>query len=54
MAFRKRKKSTTTYEDPEALFRDQQNRKVEEPLSHQSDMLRKYMNEAFDKPDVAL
>jgi hypothetical protein len=42
MAFRKRKKATTTYDDPEALFRDQRHRKVEGPLSHQSDMLRKY------------
>lgn len=54
MAFRRKKKITTTYSDPEALFRDQRNRRVEGPLSHQSDMLRKYMKEALEKHDVAL
>ena len=54
MAFKRKKKSTTTYSEPEALFRDLRNRKVEGLLSHQSDMLRKYMAEAFDEPNVAL
>ena len=54
MAFRKRKKSTTSYEDPEALFRDRRHRTVQGLLSHQSDILRRYIKEAFEKPDVAL
>ncbi len=53
MAFRKKKKSATIYADPESLFRDLRNRKVEGLLSHQSDILRRYMK-AIEEPDVAL
>lgn len=54
MAFRRKRKAVTTYDDPEALFRDRRNRTVQGPLSHQSDILRRYQEEAFDKPNVAL
>ncbi|MEW4566162.1 DEAD/DEAH box helicase [Bremerella sp. JC770] len=54
MVFRKKKKTATSYSDPEALFRDLRNRTVEGLLSHQSDILRRYIGEAFDEPDVAL
>ena len=53
MAFRLNKRSGTSTESPEALFRDLRNRKVEGLLSQQADMLRKYM-EHVAKPDVAL
>ncbi len=54
MAFRKKKKTTAFYEDPESLFRDQRNRTVEGLLSHQSDILRRYHSEALNEHDVAL
>jgi len=54
MAFIRRKKTSTTYTDPESLFRDRRNRTVPGPLSHQSDILRRYQAEAFDKENVAL
>lgn len=54
MSFRKKRKSLPVYSDPEALFRDLRNRKVEGLLSHQSDILRRYVAEAFEAPDVAL
>lgn len=54
MAFRQKKKKKTLYSDPEALFRDRKNRTVQGLLSHQSDILRRYQEEAFNKPNVAL
>lgn len=54
MAFRRKKKASTSYDNPEALFRDRRNRTVQGLLSHQSDILRRYQEEAFEKPDVAL
>jgi len=54
MAFRRKKKTTASYNDPESLFRDRKNRKVQGLLSHQSDILRRYQKEAFKKPNVAL
>jgi len=54
MAFRPKKKKKTLYSDPEALFRDRKNRTVQGLLSHQSDILRRYQEEAFNKPNVAL
>jgi len=54
MAFIKKKKTSTSYDDPEALFRDRRNRSVQGLLSHQSDILRRYQQEAFEKPNVAL
>jgi hypothetical protein len=54
MAFIRKKKTTTTYSDPESLFRDRRNRTIPGPLSHQSDILRRYQAEAFDKENVAL
>lgn len=54
MAFHKKKKVSKTYDDPESLFRDRRNRTVPGLLSHQSDILRRYAEEALNKPDVAL
>ncbi|MBM0744054.1 DEAD/DEAH box helicase family protein [Phormidium sp. CLA17] len=54
MAFRKKKKFTTSYDNPEALFRDRRNRTVQGLISHQSDILRRYQDEAFNQPNVAL
>ncbi len=54
MPFRKKKKNATAYDDIESLFRDLRNRKVEGLLSHQSDILRRYEVEAFNKPNVAI
>jgi superfamily II DNA or RNA helicase len=54
MAFRQKIRKLSSYDDPEALFRDRRNRTVQGPLSHQSDILRRYHKEAFDKPNVAL
>jgi hypothetical protein len=54
MVFKKKKRSSALYENPEALFRDRRNRTVQGLLSHQSDMLRRYKDEAFEKSNVAL
>ncbi|MBN2129800.1 MAG: DEAD/DEAH box helicase [Sedimentisphaerales bacterium] len=54
MAFRRKKKNKTSYADPEALFRDRRHRTVQGLLSHQSDVLRRYIEEAFNKANVAL
>lgn len=53
VAFKTRYKPTISYDSPEALFHDLRTRSVEGLLSHQTDMLRRYMEEAFDKKDVA-
>ena len=53
MAFRLNKRSASSTESPEALFRDLRNRSVEGLLSQQADMLRKYMDHV-DAPDVAM
>ncbi len=42
MAFKKIRQSNISAENPEALFWDLRNRKVEGPLSHQADILREY------------
>lgn len=54
MAFSKKRNSKSNYSNPEALFRDRRNRKVQGLLSHQSDILRLYQDEAFDNANVAL
>ncbi len=53
MAFRLNKRSTSSTESPEALFRDLRNRSVEGLLSQQADMLRKYMEHVAES-DVAM
>jgi len=53
MAFRLNKRSTSSTESPEALFRDLRSRSVEGLLSQQADMLRKYMDHVDDL-DVAM
>ncbi len=54
MAFHKKKTNRVSCDSPEALFRDLRNRTAEGLLSHQADILRRYQNEAFGKPDVAI
>ena len=54
MAFKRKKKVKATYTDPEALFRDRRKRSVQGLLSHQSDILRLYHQEAFTDENVAL
>lgn len=53
MAFRLSKRTKSSVETPEALFRDLRNRSVEGLLSQQADMLRKYMDNV-NESDVAL
>ncbi|MBW4494684.1 MAG: DEAD/DEAH box helicase [Oscillatoria princeps RMCB-10] len=54
MAFKKTRHSHSSAEDPEALYRDYKNRKVEGLLAHQADLLREYQKQALDSSDVAL
>ena len=53
MAFITKKKSNTTYKNPESLFRDLRSRNVEGLMSQQADMLREYMK-VNDASDIAL
>ena len=53
MAFKLPTKTSTDFKDPETLFRDLNDRKVEGLHSQQADMLRAYM-EHIDHQDVAL
>jgi hypothetical protein len=53
MAFDLKKKSAIAGETPEALFRDLRGRTVEGLLAHQADLLRDYVQNALDEPDVA-
>ena len=54
MAFELKKKSATTADSPESLFRDLRGRTVEGLLAHQADLLRDYVQHAVDHSDVAL
>ncbi|WP_315858457.1 DEAD/DEAH box helicase [Cyanobium sp. Lug-B] len=54
MAFNTKRRVAKSYDTHEALFRDRRNRMVQGLLSHQSDILRKYQNEALEKPNVAI
>ncbi len=54
MPFNTGKRVSASYETPEALFRDRRNRSVQGLLSHQSDILRRYQEEAIDKLNVAI
>ena len=54
MPFNTSVRGSASYDSPEALFRDRRNRKVQGLLSHQSDILRRYQDEAFNRPDVAI
>ena len=54
MPFKRKKKASALYDNPEALFRDRRDRTIPGLLSHQSDILRRYQEEAFDKPNVAI
>jgi hypothetical protein len=54
MAFKTLKTATVSLESPESLFHDLRGRKIPGLLSQQADLLRKYISEAVEKPDVAL
>jgi hypothetical protein len=55
MAFKKTTKKLVSVESPEALFNDLRGRrKIQGLLAHQADVLRRYVLEAQELPDVAL
>src|SRR6202012_3171027 len=54
MAFKSIKTSTLSVENPEALFRDLRAKTILGLLSQQADLLRAYVAEAVNIPDVAL
>ena len=54
MPFNTSVRGGASYDSPEALFRDRRNRKVQGLLSHQSDILRRYQEQAIDNPNVAI
>jgi tetratricopeptide (TPR) repeat protein len=54
MPFNTSIRGSANYDSPEALFRDRRNRKVQGLLSHQSDILRRYLEEAINLPNVAI
>lgn len=54
MAFKPIAPDPTPPSDPEALFKDLRSRRVEGLLSHQADVIREYMREGLNHPDVAL
>jgi len=54
MAFKAVRVVGGQYPDPEALFADIKQRKSPGLLSQQADIIRKYMNEAIDLPDVSI
>jgi hypothetical protein len=54
MAFKTIKTSALSVESPEALFRDIRTKKIPGLLSQQADLLRVYVAEAVNHPDVAL
>jgi replicative superfamily II helicase len=54
MAFKTTKGATGSLESPEAMYNDVRPRKIKGLISHQADVLRDYLREAVDEPDVAL
>jgi len=54
MAFKATKASGTLPGDPEEMLRDLKGRKIPGLLAHQADMVRAYVLDAIDSPDVAL
>ena len=54
MAFKTTKATAVSLDSPETLFHDLRTRKIPGLLSQQADLLRKYMAEAVNAPDVAL
>jgi len=54
LAFKIQKTESISLENPESLFRDLRQRKIQGLLSHQADVLRQYVSNAVDKPDVAV
>jgi hypothetical protein len=54
MAFKIPKAGEIIHDDPVALFNDLRQRKVQGLLAHQADVLRAYMSDALNAPDVAL
>jgi hypothetical protein len=54
MGFKVGKQSAVSLDSPEALFRDLRQRTIAAPHAHQADVLRDYVAQALDRPDVAL
>lgn len=54
MGFRINKTDNINFDTPQEMYSDYKNRKINGPLDYQSDMIDLYMEEAFEKPDVAL
>src|SRR5712664_695770 len=54
MGFKVGKQSAVSLDSPEALFRDLRQRTIAAPHAHQADVLRDYVANALERPDVAL
>lgn len=54
MGFRINKTDNINFDTPQEMYSDYKNRKINGPLDYQSDMIDLYMEEAFEKTDVAL
>jgi len=54
MGFKAGKQSAVSLDSPEALFRDLRQRTIAAPHAHQADVLRDYVAQALERPDVAL
>ena len=54
MSFKKINRTTQTASSPEKLIFDLPRRKIPGVLTHQSEVMRSYAENAVEKPDVAL
>lgn len=54
MAFVKRKTESINFKTPQEMYSDYKSRKIKGIIDYQSDVIDKYMNEGYDKPNVAL
>ncbi|ASI36216.1 hypothetical protein A0126_11710 [Exiguobacterium sp. N4-1P] len=54
MGFRTRKVENTNFDTPQEMYKDNKKKKINGTLDYQSQMIDLYLNEAFNKRDVAL
>lgn len=54
MAFNIKQNTTTEYDNPESMFTDNKKKRIKGLLSYQADIIRKYLEDAAEKPDVSL
>ncbi|PFC40640.1 hypothetical protein CN300_26255 [Bacillus thuringiensis] len=54
MAFRIKKTDNTNFDSPQEMYKDYKKRKIQGTLDYQSKMIENYMQQAFNKRDVAL